>query len=66
MALMRELGDRSPSQFLQHLENLIGDSKFDDGFLRQAFLGNLPPLVQTILAAVSASVTIRELAEVAG
>ncbi len=41
MALMRdvELGDRSPSQFLQYLENLIGDSKFFDGFFR-AFLGN--------------------------
>ncbi len=36
-----ELGDRSPSQFLRHLRNLIGDSKVDDGFLRQTFLGKL-------------------------
>ncbi len=67
MALMRdvELGDRSPSQLLRHLENLIGNCQFDDGFLRQAFLGKLPPLVQTVLAAVPASATIRELAEIA-
>ncbi len=64
MALMNdvELGDRAPSQLLRHLENLIGDCKFDDGFLRQDFLGKLPSLVQTVLAAVPASATIRQLA----
>ncbi len=43
----------------------VSDSKFDDGFLRQPFLGKLLPLVQTVLVAVPASATIRELAEIA-
>ncbi len=34
-----------------YLNNLIGNSRFNDGFLRQAFLGKPSPLVQTILAA---------------
>ncbi len=44
---------------------MIGDCKFDDGFLHQAFLGKIPSLVQTVLAAVPACATIRELAEIA-
>ncbi len=65
MTLMRdvELGDRSPSQLLRHMGNLIGNCQFDDGFVPQAFLVKLPPLVQTVLAAVPASATIRELAD---
>ncbi len=57
MALMGdvELGDRIPSQFLQHLEKLIRERNFADGFLRQIFLGKLPPLAQTVLAVVPAS-----------
>ncbi len=44
---------------------MIGDCKFDGGFLHQAFLGKIPSLVQTVLAAVPAFATIRELAEIA-
>ncbi len=38
---------------------------YANGFLCQAFLGKLPPLAQTALAAVPASATIRKLAEIA-
>ncbi len=67
MALMSdvELGDRTPSQLLRHLEKLISNSRIDDGFLRQVFLGKLPPLVQKVLTAVPAPATIRELPDIA-
>ncbi len=47
-ALMQDvmLGDNTPSQLLK----LKGHSKFDDGFLRQAFLRTLSILVQAALA----------------
>ncbi len=62
MALMSdvELGDRTSPQLLRHLEKLIGNSRFDDGFLRQALLGKLPKLVQTVIAAVPVSATVSE------
>ncbi len=60
-----ELRGRSPSHLLQHLENLIGERNFDDGFLRHVFLEKLPPLVRTVLAVIPVSATIRELSEIA-
>ncbi len=67
MALMSdvELGDQTPPQLLRHLEKLIGNSRFDDGFLRQALLGKLPKLVQTVIAAVPVSATMREFVDIA-
>ncbi len=38
--------------------------KYDDGFFRHAFLKKPLPLVQTVLAAVQASATIRELSDI--
>ncbi len=47
---------------------LIGDVELGrpSQTVRQAFLGELPPLVQTVLAAIPASATMRELADLAG
>jgi len=43
-----EMGDRKPSQFLQHLKSLAPD--VPDDFLRSIWSSRLPPHIQTILA----------------
>ncbi|KAJ0169274.1 hypothetical protein K1T71_015072 [Dendrolimus kikuchii] len=44
-----ELGDRKPSQFLRHLQDLAGPSVPDD-FLRSIWSNRLPHNIQTVLA----------------
>lgn len=44
-----ELGDRKPSQFLRHLQDLAGPSVPDD-FIRSIWSNRLPPNIQTVLA----------------
>lgn len=44
-----ELGDRKPSQFLRHLQDLAGPSIPDD-FLRSIWCNRLPHNIQTVLA----------------
>lgn len=44
-----EIGDRTPSQFLRHLQNLAGNS-VTDNFLRTLWLGRLPANMPAILA----------------
>lgn len=44
-----ELGDRKPSRFLRHLQDLAGPSMPDD-FVRSIWSSRLPQSVQTILA----------------
>ncbi len=36
-----ELGDRTPPQLLRYLDQLIGNSRFDDSFMRHTFLGKI-------------------------
>ena len=47
-----ELGDRSPSQFLRRIKQLLGDKALsaDKFFLRELFLQRLPPHVRMVLA----------------
>ncbi|XP_073943463.1 uncharacterized protein [Choristoneura fumiferana] len=47
-----ELGDRSPSQFLRHLQNLAGTAATSD-LLKTIWIDRLPHNVQTILASQS-------------
>ncbi|XP_064076289.1 uncharacterized protein LOC135194601 [Vanessa tameamea] len=44
-----ELGDRKPSQFLRHLQDLAGPSVPDD-FVKSIWSNRLPPNIQTVLA----------------
>jgi len=46
---LEEIGDRKPSQFLQHLRTLAGEN-VPDSLLRTLWLGRLPNQMQVILA----------------
>lgn len=52
-----EIGDRRPSQFLRHMQALLGDraSATDPTLMRQLFLHKLPVHVQMILASDTSS-----------
>lgn len=58
-----ELGDRKPSQFLRHLQNLAGPSMPDD-FLKTLWSGRLPNILQTVLAS-QPELSLDKLAELA-
>lgn len=59
-----ELGDRKPSQFLRHLQNLAGDVA-PESLVRSLWLSRLPAVVQAILATHTdtALKTVAELAD---
>lgn len=61
-----ELGDRRPTQFLRHLQYLLGDkaASMDPAILKEIFLQRLPSHVRVALAASSA-LPLSELAELA-
>ena len=48
-----ELGDKKPTQFLRHMQALLGDKAytFDQSVFKQLFLNHLPPSVRQVLAA---------------
>src|SRR5215469_12055560 len=49
----QSLGDRKPSEFLLHLQSLLGPShaQLEESFTRPLFFEQMPPSVQTILSA---------------
>ncbi|XP_052744261.1 uncharacterized protein LOC128199315 [Bicyclus anynana] len=58
-----DIGDRKPSQFLRHLQNLAGPNVPDD-FVRSLWSSRLPTHIQVILASQQKS-TLEELAKLA-
>ncbi|KAJ0180017.1 hypothetical protein K1T71_004608 [Dendrolimus kikuchii] len=58
-----DMGDRKPSQFLRHLQNLAGPNVPDD-FVRSLWSSRLPTHIQIIVASQSSS-NLEELATVA-
>lgn len=61
-----ELGDRRPTQFLRHLQKLLGEKapSFDDAVLRELFLKRMPASVRIGLAVAHAQ-PLTQLAELA-
>lgn len=61
-----ELGDRRPTQFLRHLQHLLGDQPAcsETAILRELFLQRLPPTVRMALVPAQDK-TLSELAEMA-
>ena len=62
-----ELGDRTPSQLLHRMRQLLGDkaSTADPSFLRGLFLRHLPPNVKMVLASTSETEDVEALASLA-
>ena len=60
-----ELGDRTPSQLLRHMQQLVGQEKIDPSLFRQLWLQRLPTMVQQILASKDDKTEISRLAEIA-
>ena len=60
-----ELGDRSPSQLLRRMQQLMGSRTMEDSIFRQLFLQRLPTNVRLILAATSDGVSLVDLAMLA-
>ncbi|XP_069361491.1 uncharacterized protein [Maniola hyperantus] len=58
-----ELGDRKPSQFLRHLQQLAGPNMPDD-FITDVWTSRLPHNLQTIIAS-QANLSLQELADLA-
>lgn len=59
-----ELGDRKPSQFLRHLQNLAGPSGASD-FIKSIWTNRLPQNIQTVIAAQLADLQLEQLADIA-
>ena len=62
-----DLGDRKPTQFLRHLQQLLGEraTTIDNTFLRELFLQRLPSSVKMVLASTPNTVSLENLAEIA-
>lgn len=60
-----QLGDRTPSQLLRHMNSLKGDSQVADAFLRQLWSKCLPTNTVAILSIQENDVPLNKLAEIA-
>ncbi|XP_047026745.1 uncharacterized protein LOC124635035 [Helicoverpa zea] len=64
LLIHEELGDRRPSQFLRHLQNLAGPSGASD-FVKSIWTSRLPQNIQTVIASQIADLQVEQLAEIA-
>ena len=62
-----ELGDRTPSQLLRRMQELLGDkaNNTDGAFLRELFLQRLPSNVRMVLASTPDNGNLEELTQLA-
>ena len=59
------LGDEKTSQFLQRMRCLVGGDQVKSAFFKEMFLEKMPSVVQTVLAALSDTNTLTQMATVA-
>ncbi|XP_047028831.1 uncharacterized protein LOC124636748 [Helicoverpa zea] len=64
LLIHEELGDRRPSQFLRHLQNLAGPAGASD-FVKSLWTNRLPQNIQTVIASQIADLPVEKLAEIA-
>jgi len=60
-----QLGDRTPSQLLRHMTQLMGSQKGNNAILKELWLQNLPVELRTVLAIVHKDSSLDNLAELA-
>ena len=60
-----DLGDRKPTQILRRINQLVGETVFDDKILKALFIQKLPPAVQGILMSSDDKTELSVLAEMA-
>lgn len=63
LLMHEELGDRKPSQFLRHLQNLAGEN-LPNEFLKTIWTGRMPQNIQTVIASQPRA-TLEDLADLA-
>ena len=59
-----DLGDRTPTQMLRHMQQLLGSNHLDESLFRSLFEQRLPPQVRMVLAS-SQALSIDEVASMA-
>lgn len=64
LLIHEELGDRKPSQFLRHLQNLAGPAGASE-FVKSLWTNRLPHNIQTVIASQIADLQVEQLAEIA-
>ncbi|CAI9737561.1 Hypothetical predicted protein [Octopus vulgaris] len=65
LLISEELGDKTPSQLLRRMKQLLGDESLPEKIFKQLFLQRLPSNTQVVLASIRENTPIEELAELA-
>ena len=60
-----DMGDRTPSQLLRHMTQLMGKRALNEPILKELWLQNLPPDMRTVLAVVHKDTALENLAQLA-
>ncbi|XP_029638031.1 uncharacterized protein LOC115213236 [Octopus sinensis] len=65
LLISEELDDKTPSQLLRRMKQLLGDESLPEKILKQLFLQRLPSNTQVVLTSTRENTPIEELAELA-
>ena len=60
-----DMGDRTPSQLLRHMTQLMGKRTLNEPILKELWLQNLPPDMRTVPAVVHKDTALENLAQLA-
>ena len=65
LLISEELSERTPSQLLRRMQQLLGEKQLEPSILKQLFVQRLPMNVQLIMASTSDTMSINDLAALA-